>query len=199
MTIFTKIYNMRKSILLSVLLITSLNTFAQDKKSLEERTVLNYSYTASGQYEKLMDFTHPKIFTLVPREKMVEIMQRMTKGDGFVITIAPVAPRFNFGEIKKIDDASYSVITYDLAMKMRFTEPVADSELDFLLASFKTNLKTDDVTFDKRDNSFNIVKKSQSVAVWDKDSNGKWMFVNNSDGPIKTKLFSEKVIKELGI
>ncbi|MCW4470512.1 hypothetical protein OGH69_16190 [Flavobacterium sp. MFBS3-15] len=190
---------MKKSFLFSVLLITSLNTFAQDKKSLEERTVLNYSYTASEQYEKLMDFTHPKIFTLVPREKMVEIMQRMTKGDGFVITIAPVAPRFNFGEIKKIDDASYSVITYDLAMKMRFTEPVADSELDFLLASFKTNLKTDDVTFDKRDNSFNIIKKSQSVAVWDKDSNGKWMFVNNSDGPIKTKLFSEKVIKELGI
>ena len=146
-----------------------------------------------------MDFTHPKLFTIVPRDKMVEILQRMTKGDGFVITIAPVAPRFNFGEIKKIDNASYSVITYDLTMKMRFTEPVADDELEFLLASFKTNLKTDNVTFDRKDNSFNIIKKSQTVAVWDKDTNGKWMFVNNSDGPIKSRLFSEKVIKELGI
>lgn len=190
---------MKKLILLSILFLASSGIFAQDKKSLEERTVLNYSYTAAEQYEKLMDFTHPKLFTIVPRDKMVEILQRMTKGDGFVITIAPVAPRFNFGEIKKVDNASYSVITYDLAMKMRFTEPVADDELEFLLASFKTNLKTDNVTFDRNDNSFNIIKKSQTVAVWDKDTNGKWMFVNNSDGPIKSRLFSEKVIKELGI
>lgn len=190
---------MKKIILLSVLLISSLTIFAQDKKSLEERAILNYSYTASEQYEKLMDFTHPKLFTIIPREKMVEILQRMTKGDGFTITIAPVAPNFKFGEIKKIDDAYYSVLAYDLTMKMKFTEPIDDKELEFMLASFKENLKTDNVTFDKSGNSFTIVKGSQSVAVWDKDTNGKWMFVNNSDGPIKTRLFSEKVIKELGI
>ncbi|WP_294824542.1 hypothetical protein [uncultured Flavobacterium sp.] len=190
---------MKKLILLSVLLMSSIATFAQDKKSLEDRANQMYGYTASEQYEKLLDYTYPKLFTIVPREKMVEILQRMTKGEGFTISIAPTPPNFTFGEIKKIDGGHYSVVTHDLNMKMRFDEPVADQELEMLLSSFKANLKTDNVTFDRKDNSFNIIKKSQAVAVWDKDTQGKWMFVNNSDGPIRTKLFSEKVIKELGI
>ncbi|MGQ3089015.1 hypothetical protein, partial [Flavobacterium sp.] len=160
---------MKKLILLSVLLISSITIFAQDKKSLEERANQMYGYTASEQYEKLLDFTYPKLFTIVPRDKMVEILQRMTKGEGFTIAIAPTPPNFKFGEIKKIDGGHYSVLTHDLNMKMRFDEPVADDELEFLLASLKTNLKTDNVTFDKKDNSFTIIKRSQAVAVWDKD------------------------------
>lgn len=190
---------MKKLILLSLLIITTANIFAQDKKSLEQRAILNYSYTASEQYEKLLDLTYPKLFTIIPREKMVELLKRMTKGDGFTISIAPVAPNFAFSEIKKIDDAYYSVLTYDLTMKMRFTEPVGDQELASLLPSFKTAMKTDNITFDKKDNSFTIIKKSQSVAVYDKLGNNQWMFVNNTDGPVKEKIFSEKVIKGLGI
>lgn len=190
---------MKKLILLSVLLISSLSLFAQDKKSLEERAKLMYDYTASEQYQKLLDLTYPKLFSIVPKDKMVEILQRMTKGDGFTISIMPTPPNFKFSEIRTINGAHYSVITHDMNMKMKFTEPVADSELNMLLTSFKTNLKTDNVAFDKKDNSFTIIKKSQAVAIWDKDTNGKWMFVNNSDGPIKTRIFSEKVIKALGI
>ncbi len=190
---------MKKLILLSVLLITSVSLFAQDKKSLEERANQMYAYTASEQYEKLLDLTYPKLFTIIPKEKMVEILQRMTKGEGFTITIAPTPPNFKFGDIKKIEDGYYSVIGHDLSMKMKFDEPVTDEELELLLPTFKENLKTDNVTFDKTDNSFSILKKSQAVAILDKSTNGKWTFVNNSDGPIKTRLFSEKVIKELGI
>lgn len=190
---------MKKIIFLSVLLIASLTLFAQDKKSLADRANQMYGFTASEQYEKLLDYTYPKLFTLVPREKMVEILQRMTKGEGFTINIVPTPPNFVFGEIRKIDNAHYSVITHDLNMKMRFDEPIADEELDFMLASFKQNLKTENVTFDKKDNSFNIIKKAQAVAIWDKETDGKWMFINNIEGPIKSKLLSEKVIKELGI
>ncbi|MEL1246272.1 hypothetical protein AAEO56_18505 [Flavobacterium sp. DGU11] len=190
---------MKKLILFSLLLIASLNTFAQDKKSLEQRAVLNYSYTASEQYEKLLDLTYPKLFSVIPKDKMVEVLKRMTKGDGFTISIAPVAPNFAFSEIRKIDEAYYSVLTYDLTMKMRFTEPVGEQELAQLLPSFKTAMKTEDIIFDKKDNSFTIIKKSQSVAVYDKLSNNQWTFVNNTDGPIKGLVFSEKIIKELGI
>lgn len=180
-------------------LFVSVSLFAQDKKSLEERANKMYEYTASQQYEKLLDYTYPKLFTLIPKEKMVEALRGMTKGEGFTITIAPPPANFKFGEIKKIDDAHYCVLTHNLSMKMTFTEPVGDEELKLLLPSFKEAMKTDNVTFDKKDNSFTIIKASQAIAVFDKLSNNQWTFVNNTEGPIKGMLFSERVIKELGL
>jgi hypothetical protein len=189
----------KKLYILAFLLTASLSLMAQDKKSLEERVGKMYEYTATKQYEKLTDLTYPKLFTIIPREKMVEALGAMSKGDGFTINIMNTPPNFKFGEIRKIEDGRYCVIAYDLNMKMIFVEPIAADEVDMLLATFKEALKTNDVTFDIKDNSINIKKKAQAVGVSDKLSNNQWTFINNSDGPIKGKVFSEKVVKELGI
>jgi len=188
-----------KSIITAILLFVSLAMAAQDKKSLEARANLLHDYTVTEQYEKLLDITYPKLFDLLPREKMVEVLKRMAKGDGFSIKIANTPPNFKFGEIKKIDGGSYSVVTYDLIMKMTFEQKMTAEEADMMVKSFKSNLKTDEVLFDAQGNVFTIKKRSQAVAVADKLTHNLWMFINNSDGPIKEKLLSDKVIKELNI
>ena len=170
---------------------------APDKASLEQNAQKMMDFTMSKNYSALMDLTYPKIFDIVPREQMIEILTNMMNGDGFSITLLPAAPNFTFGDIKNIDGAYYSVLGHDLAMKMAFTIPMEDPEM--MVGIFKSQLQTDDVTYDKAQNAFTIKKRAQVIAIADASTNGKWTFVNNDGSKLMNMLFSENVIKQLGL
>ena len=174
-----------------------MNAQAPNKALLEQNAQKMMDFTISKNYSALMDLTYPKIFDIVPREQMMEILANMMNGDGFTITLLPTAPNFKFGDIREIDSAYYSVFEHDLAMKMAFTAPMEDPEM--MVGIFKTQLQTDDVTYDKSQNAFTIKKRAQVIAVADASTNGKWAFVNNDGGKLMNMLFPENVIKELGL
>lgn len=188
---------MNKLLLLAFLIAAPLCLKAQDRAALEQNAQKMMDFTVSKNYQALLDLTYPKIFEIVPRDQMMQILTNMMNGDGFSITLLPAKPNFTFGDIKKIDKGTYCVFEHDLAMKMTFTEPVEDVEM--MLGIFKTNLKTDDVTYDAGQNSFTIKKRAQVIAVADALSNNKWTFVNNDGGRMMHMIFPDTVMKQLGL
>lgn len=188
-----------KKLILSALLLSSLFVSAQDKKSLEERANKAVEYTLSGEYDKLMDYTYPKVFTIVPRDVLSKMFKDMLKGDGFTINIVKTPPNFKFGEIKKIDNAYYSIIEHDLQMNMVFDDPIADGDIDETIKVFKEAMKSNDITYDKLTKTLKIKKRSQMVAVADESTKKLWTYINNDGGPLLAKLIPEKAIKQLGL
>lgn len=188
---------MKKIVLTALLLCCSLLS-AQDKKSLEERAKKSMEYTINGNYPALMELTYPKLFTIVPKEKMLEMLPAALKGEGFSVKLLNQAPNYKFGEIKKIDGGHYSLINHDTYMAMTFDEPLAKEDADMMLESLKESI-SGTVTYDAAKNTFNIKKPSELIAVADKSTNNQWTFISNQGGPLIGMLFSEKVQKELGI
>ena len=187
-----------KKIILGALLLCCTLVSAQDKKSLEERAKKVMEYTISANYNALMDLTYPKLFTIVSREKMLELLPAALKGEGFSVKILNQAPNYKFGEIKKIDDGYYSLIHHDTYMVMTFDEPLAKEDADMMLASLKESMKGT-ITYDAAKNVFNIKNPSELIAVADKSTNNQWTYISNQGGPLIGMLFSEKVQNELGI
>ncbi len=191
---------MKRYFLIATLLLIGFSGLAQDKKSMEERAKKMYEHTIKGEFKALMDYTYPRLFEMIPKEKVIEGMQSMLNGNPqFKMVILNTPPNFVYGEIKKVDDGSYALIKHDFKMQMIFNEPITPEEAGMTVGLFKQAMETENVVFDAQTNSITILKQSEVIAAYDKYTNNQWMFTNKTKRELMSKMFSEKVLKELNL
>ena len=177
----------------------TLTVSAQTQKELETGLGQMYSNTVKGNYEELLKLTYPKIFEIVPKDQMLQVLKNMMNGDGYTMFILDTPPNFMYGAIKKIGEGSYCMVKHDLKMKMIFTERLTAEEGKQMIETFKAGMKTEDVNFDATENSITLKKQAEVIAVADTLTQNKWMFLNRSGNPLMAKIFDAKVMKELGL
>ena len=190
-----------KKIALLLLLISQV-TVGQDLNSLKIEAQKVYEATAILDFDKIIDGTYPKVFEIVSKEQMKQILISTFNGnDEMKIKLLNVPPDFKFGEIKKIDTQTFCLIDHNLSMELTLQEKIEDDEeAEMMLEIFKAGMETDKVTFNKETNTFTIKKISTMIAIADKATNNKWKFLNkDKENVLATKLFSKKVLKELGM
>jgi hypothetical protein len=188
-----------KKLLYAFLFLCSLNTFSQDLATLKTEAQKAIELTAKMDFNAILDITYPKLFTMAPREKLLEILDQTFNGNpDFKIKMIPVAPNFNFGAIKKIEGHTFCVVKHNNAMEMTFTNKIDNPNI--YIDAIKTSMKADDVTYSAEKNSISIKLISTMIAVADESTKNKWMFLNNdNDGNLLKTLFSEKIKTELGL
>lgn len=176
-------------------------TFAQDMASLKEGAQKIYTATTTLDYDSILDNTYPKVFDIVPKDQMKQLLVTTFNGnEKMKIKLLPVAPDFKFGEIKKIGDQNFSLINHNLAMDLTLTEKIEEEEVEMMTELMKGAMDADTVTFNKDTNTFNIVKRATMIGISDAATKNQWKFLNRDKKNILAiKLFSEKVISELGL
>lgn len=183
------------------MLLFTVTAIAQDKQSLQQKAREMYEVTVNNDYDKILDYTYPKIFELVPREQMKEILSSLFNSPELEVTILDTPPEFTYGDIKKINDGYYCLVQHNLSMKMVFAEKIAVDQQAVLVQGMKKAMATDKVTFDEKENAITIHKRAEMIAVSDSYTVNKWSFANNNkeQGNFMNMLFSEAVINELGL
>ena len=126
--------------LLAFSLTTVFTTAAQDKQSLEAAALQMYNNTVAGNYEAVANGTYPKIFEVLPKDKMMESLKNMLSGDGYSLMLLKADPKFEYGPIKKVGEGLYCMVKHDLVMKMSFKAPVSEAESKEMKENFKKTL-----------------------------------------------------------
>lgn len=188
-----------KKILLALSLFIAFSSLAQDKKILETDATRFYKNTVDGNYELLIADTYPKVFDFIPKDKMLESLKAMLKGDGYVMDVVDAPANFEFGEIKHIANGYYSIVKHDMLMKMTFSEPIGEAEANAMVQNFKKAMKTEEVTFNPRFNTFTMRKRADFIAILNEQTAGKWKFLNRSGEKLMAKVLDEAVRKQLGV
>ena len=158
-----------------------------------------YQATVVLDYDAILDATYPKVFEIVPKEQMKEVLKStFNGGEGIKIKLLPTQPEFSFGEIFKIDNQSFCLVDHNLSMQLTMDEKMEDVEM--MISIFKSALETEKVTFDEQTNTFTIHKRSTMIGIYDEFTNNSWKFLNkDKNNVLANKLLSEKVIKTLGL
>jgi len=191
---------MKKHFLLIAFIVASTFTVvAQDKQSLEEAALQMYNNTVAGNYEAVASGTYPKIFEVLPKEKMMESLKNMLNGDGYSLKLLKADPKFEYGPIKKVVEGQYCLVKHDLVMKMTFKDPVGEPESKEMIENFKKAMQTNDVTFEAMSNSFIINKRADVVFAADKLTKNQWKYMNRAGDKLMEKIFGAEVLKQLGI
>ncbi len=146
-------------------------------------------------FDTVLAYTYPKLFTLVTRDEMMETLQNTFDNDQVKIgldslTIDSIYPVF------KMQEGSYAKIRYSMKMIMRFKHKDSDStqqENEVILAAMQSQFGKEKTSLDKNGN---IVIHLTSLMLGAKDKYAKdWCFINLKDGdPIVSQLFSKEII-----
>ena len=149
--------------------------------------------------EKVMDYTYPKLFTIVPRNALIKAMKNVYETEDFTIELDSVNVVKIF-PVFVINDTSYVKVRHTMLMKMKYKEPydTADKESkEFMVAMMEQKYGEGNARFDPVANSLNVFMTPDMVGIKPKSSN--WTFANlNEDNPaMLNMIFSKQVLAKL--
>jgi hypothetical protein len=170
----------------------------QTDQRLMERLDSVLMATQKSDFNAVLDFTYPKLFTIVPRSEMLKALKDAFETEEFSTTVdslklTKVYPVF------VIAGASFTKVQHSMLMLMKFKEPLDSAASELMLQAMGTQFGEKNVRFDKGANTIRVFMLSDLVAVKDAHS-PEWSFVNfdpDEDSPIASLLFSAEVLEKL--
>lgn len=187
-----------KIVAFAFFLFQMISVSAQDMNSLKSEALRSYNASVSMNFDEIFDTTYPKVFDIIPQDQMKLMFGQMMDNEQFSIKLVKVDPKFSFGELKKIEDKTFAVITYNNVMEMTFKTPMENAE--DMVDVFKKNMEAEKVTFNKLTNTFKIELRGTLVAVSDSVTNNKWKFLNkDKENKLFLMIFNDKIQKQLGL
>ena len=76
-------------------------------------------FWSSAGFEKVMEYTYPRLFTIAPRDVLVSTMKNAFENDEFTIELDSVKVHTIF-PVFVIHDTSYAEVKHTMLMKMKY-------------------------------------------------------------------------------
>ena len=193
---------MRKLFVTGIILFIANIAIGQNLETLKLETTKMYKATSKMNYDEILDYSYPKLFDIITRDQMKEVLEMTFKNEQFSIIFLQNDPNFEYSAIKKIEKKSLVIIKYDLAMAMQFNEPVDDETIEIMINALKSQGESyADVKFDKVKNTFVIKGKSTMIGIADELTINKWKFLNydKNKRQIAEMLLSDSILNKLGL
>ena len=190
-------FSMRNTFFLTLLFtFLSFSGLAQQDAALMARIDTMMKVTQASNFEKLLDYTYPKLFTIAPRAQLVEAMKGGLETEEFSTTmdsvkVSTVYPVFS------LQAGQYAKIKHTMLIRMKFKQPLSEAQVANVLPSMEEVFGKGNLRFDKANNTLVIFKLAEMVAVKDEYAK-EWSFVTyNENDETVGLLFSKEVIAKL--
>jgi len=185
-----------------ILLLCSCCSFAQTLEKLKVATKKIQEANYNMDFDTIVKFSYPKVVAELGKEKFLEKLDADYQNEEYRMRIQLVNSVFEYGDIKKIGDITFCVISYKNPARY-FYEDKLDSNTSLIKANFlREKDRTKDVTFEPKRNSFNVRRTSKFVAIADATTNNEWKFFNMDDvmqRQLFDTLFEGNVKNQLGL
>jgi len=188
-TVLLEKFCMKKIIIFLLFVFATLLVEGQQDTSLINRLNAVLRFTKLKQLDKVLDYTYPKVFTIIPRDQFSELIKSLYDTDDFTSVLDSVKVDSIF-TIVKINDASYAIVRHSMLMKMKYKEPITIEDADLLVPGMEEQFGEGNVRFVKATNSLHVSITSYMIAIKDEIS-PKWTFINFD---LKNPAFVENIL-----
>jgi hypothetical protein len=187
---------MKKLVFICCLLISSASVFAQfekDSSELINRLGIYFKHNEAMDFDKMIDFLYPKIFTLSSKEEVKSSLEEAFTNDEMSIKmdslkIVKVFPIFS------IDTNKYAKITYSMIISMTYKETAKDSSgMKPILEAVQGQYGKENAWLDAKGKTLMIFQKVDMAAIID-DLSPAWTFINLDKNDPSLEIFLSKDI-----
>jgi hypothetical protein len=129
-------------------------------------------------FEKVMNYTHPKLFDVAPREAIIQAMDQAFHNEKMKISIDSISI-LSVGPLYKYGKESYRKISYYMGMTMVLSDSMDLKNkpfADYLTKSLQISFPGKKITIDTDANAFKIMGSQVLFAIKD-DTVASWMFL----------------------
>ena len=196
--VLLKKITMKKILMALVFSSFLLNQLAgQEDAMLAKRLKEILVFTQEKNTEKILDYTYPKLFTIVTRSQMKEALEGMYDTDEFTIVLDSLFT-IKVHPVFTVEEKQYCRVMHNMVMRMNFKELTdttgEESEAAFLLELMGGKYGKENIRFDKKKNSLVIKSTPDMIAV---KENNTWYFANyNEDNTAMIDLLFSKAVQK---
>jgi len=193
-----------KHLVLALLLSASSIATAQDyKKEIEKEFIEYLNFISTKQFEKSMEYLPADLFKIVPKEQMVELMERTFNDSS--ITFEFINPKVgDIKDAKKIEAKFYSFLSYSNQMNIKInkssqeTEEEQEVKMSIMKASFEKSFGAKNVSYNVLTGFFEIQVDKKGYAISENgQTDWKFLVVEKEQKPILEKLLPKELYKKL--
>lgn len=148
-------------------------------------------------FKKVLDYTYPKLFELVPKATLEESMKEAFATPDFVMKtdslhIDSLYPVFKSGK------GQYAKVDYSMVMRVILKAADSTGQLkDTYIMAFTGKFGAENIRRDDAGNAIHIIVHSKMIAAKD-DISKNWTFVNLREGEqMMEKLFSKEIMDKI--
>lgn len=154
-----------------------------------------FNLIAERKIDEALNYTNPKLFEIVPKEQMKNLMESVYKMPNIEYKTG-IATFLKFEELKKIENVNYVKFYIISPIEMKFKDiENTDEKISQMTKNFEAKFGVGNVVFDKESGFYKINAEKVIIASCDNQL-VEWKFVT-VDNP-KMKVLLEKFIpKEL--
>lgn len=153
-------------------------------RDLQKRLDEYMSFNKQLNFQKLMEYIHPSLFKIVPKNQFVEMLEESFNNDKMKISIdsivvSVIGPSFKHGE------ALYKKIDYYMSMDLKFKDSTTKDDKDFvptMIKALQEGFPEHTINYDKIADKFIIKGSDILFAIKDKQQT-EWMFLGYKKNP----------------
>lgn len=150
-------------------------------------------------FDAILQVTHPKVFEILPKEDMKNIIKSMFEGtDEYSIDVPKIIPKYKLSEIYTIekDTLKYAFVTYDMDFKMTFLNKEFDEETKKMMVSMM-KVEGIDAEFLSNNSLTMIMKDTLTIILKDNYTNNQWVMINyDPNSPFIYQIMSSALIEK---
>jgi hypothetical protein len=189
-----------KRLLLFFLSVSIVTTVLAQAKSgdaqLDKRLAEYMQFNNDKNFEKIMDYMHPKLFKIVPRETLVSVLRSAFESEEMTIGMSDLGVTSVSSAFTSAGSA-YRKVMYKMTLTMKFNDTAKGNDPQFqdaMLGSFKTAFPGKSVTFDS--NSKEYIVKGQDILYAIHDAGKPWLFLGYKEDPELIKQLFPKPVRD---
>jgi hypothetical protein len=187
---------MKKLSYLFILLLVSIAGFCQTDTSLTRRLKEYTSLSRELKFVELMEYMHPSLFDLAPKEQLIEIFRNVYDNDAMKITIEKLENR-SISDPFILKGVKYCKVDYSMVMNMKFKDDkLSDSAaIITMVAKLQEGLPGKEVSYDASGKQF-VVKGSDVLFAIKDNPQAPWLFLGyDGNNEMVKKLFPQELIE----
>jgi hypothetical protein len=185
---------------LTILLLSFFFLTANAQKStdlqLNSRLQEYFAYSKNLDFNKLMDYMHPRLFAVAPKEQLIQSMEQAFNNPEMKFSfdsmaVVAISPVYKFGK------ASYRKIDYHMGMTITLSDSIDLKNKDMaaiMLKSFQAGFPKKKIVVDASSNAIRVEGKELLFAIRDAES-PEWMFLgyDRSNQKLLQQLYPRQV------
>lgn len=146
-------------------------------------------------FEQLMNYMHPVLFSVAPKEAMQQAMEQAFNSEEMKISIDSLQV-LTIGDDFKQGQAVYKKVDYYMGMSMVFKDNMLEDESfrEMIIAGMKEAMGNKKVSYDEKKKALMITGNEVMFAIKDNPKN-EWLFLGYDKNPELIKaIFPKSVI-----
>lgn len=196
---------MKKLFLIAIVIFTSQKNYSQIVNSTIEKKFLEYiNLLATKQIDKSFDYINDSLFTLAPREVLLQATEKLFNDPDLDVQMAnPQVIKVD--STQKIGGIFYAKIIYSIVVKMKFyklkykadgsDKKAIDNQINQILAGLKQQFGKDNVTYNTQTGYFELFSKKTAIANSKDEINWKFAVLEERQMPLLEKIFPKELLE----